>query len=62
MSSKTQTLLDVLKAVAEPLETVALEDVGIIEKAGLSALQTLVNDLVDQINAKTGTTTTTTTS
>jgi hypothetical protein len=62
MSSVKNTILSALKESATILEAIAVEDVGVIEKAGISALQALVNDLVTKINNKASSTTTTTTS
>jgi len=51
MANAKQDFLTVLKALAAPLEQVAVQDLGLIEKAGLVAVQALVNELVDKINA-----------
>ena len=54
-----QSILDGLKTAAKALEPIAIEDVGVIEKAGIIALQSLVNELVDKINKASGASTTT---
>lgn len=51
MANAKQDFLSILKTLAAPLEQVAVEDLGLIEKAGLVAVQELVNGLVNKINA-----------